>query len=164
MILCMRVTFILTLCLVENGRAFRGFIFEHDRATGAKSSLAPRPSCGCMRTCTLTNAWNLPSYDRSQACCVAGKQVFVDNLSLRPASWVNLRTAEIVLIKTILIYEPEVRASARGTLRTIPGVDSQLLAPPARPQGERRPLTWLPLHDADAWPSCAVDSALCSSI
>ena len=116
-----------------------------------------------MCTPTLKYAGKLPSDDRYRAGCAAGEQIFDDSLSLRPTSWANLRTAEITLIKTILIYEPEVRASARGTLRTIPGVDFPLLAPPARPQGERRPLTWLPLHDADAWPSCAVDSALCSS-
>ena len=82
----MRVAFILTLCLVENGRAFRGFIFEHDRATGAKSSLAPRPSCGCMRTPSLNYAWKLPSDARSQACCIAGEQIFDDSLSMRPSS------------------------------------------------------------------------------
>ena len=57
------------------------------------------------------------------------------------------------------MYEPEVRASARGTVHTIPEVDSPLLTPPARLQGERCTHTWLPLHDSDPWPSCAVDSA-----
>ena len=104
-----------------------------------------------MCTPTLKYAGKLPSDDRSRAGCAAGEQIFDDSLSLRPSSWTNLRTAEITLIKTILIYEPEVRASGRGTLRTIPGVDSPLLAPPARHWGERRPLTWLPVHDADAY-------------
>ena len=62
-------------------------------------------------------------------------------------------------METILMYEPEVRASARGTVHTIPGVDSPLLTPPARLQGERCTHTWLPWHDSDPWPSCAVDSA-----
>ena len=62
-------------------------------------------------------------------------------------------------MKTIMIYEPGVRASARRTVRTIPGVDSQLLTPPARPRGERCTPTCLPLHDGDAWLLCAVNSA-----
>ena len=57
------------------------------------------------------------------------------------------------------MYAPEVRTSPRGTVHTIPEVDSPLLTPPARPRGERCTPTWLPLHDCDAWPSCAVDSA-----
>ena len=51
-----------------------------------------------------------------------------------------------MLFSMILIREPEVRVSARGTLGTIPGVDPPLFLPPARPWGERHRLTlaaWL---------------------
>ena len=110
-----------------------------------------------MHTPTHEYAGNLPSFYPSQPSRVAGEQVFDDNCSLRPSSSRKLANAEITLIKTILIYEPEVRARARGAVRTIPRVDSPLLTPPVHPWRERRPLTWLPLHDDGAWPVCAVN-------
>ena len=46
-----------------------------------------------------------------------------------------------MLTKTLLIYETYARFSTRGTLGTIPGVDSQPFRPPARPWGARSPLS-----------------------
>ena len=155
----MRVALIGSGYAVRNGAAFSYQIIECDRATERSNPLAPRPSCHCMRTPTLNYAPKLPLVYPSQACCGAGEQFFDDSFSLRPPSRTNLRTAEIALMETISMYEPEVRASARGTVHTIPKVDSPLLTPPARLQGERCTHTWLPLHDSDPWPSCAVDSA-----
>ena len=64
-----------------------------------------------------------------------------------------------MLISMILIREPEVRASARGSLVTIPGVDPPLFHPPARPWGERRPLTFTAFLRGAAQLSCAEHSA-----
>ena len=149
--------------MVRNGGAFCGFSVRCNHASGAQSSCCGGPTCGCMRTPTHECAGYLPSFYPSAASCVAGEQVFDDSCSLRPSTSRKLANAEIALINTILIYEPEVRARARGAVRTIPKVDSPLLTPPPHPWRERHPLTCLPLHDDDAWPSCAVDSARCSS-
>ena len=115
-----------------------------------------------MRTPTLDYASKLPSDDPSQACCIAREQYFDDSFNLRPSSRCKLADDEIALMETILMYAPEVRACALGTVHTIPRVDSPLLTPPARPRGERCTPTWLSLHVSDPWPSCAVDSAILS--
>ena len=148
----MRVVLIGSGYAVRNGAAFSYLIVECDCATECSNRLAPRPSCRCMRSPTLNYASKLPSVYPSQTCCVAGEQFFADSFILRPSSRCKVAYAEIAVMETILIYEPAVRASARGTVHTIPGVDSQLLTPPARPQGERCTPTLLPLHDSDAWP------------
>ena len=86
-----------------------------------------------MRTPTLNCAGKLPSLYASQAGCIAGEQIFDDCCSLRPSSRCKVASAEITLIQSVLKYESEVRASARGALLPIPGVDSPLLSPPERP-------------------------------
>ena len=155
----MRVALAGSRHMVRNGAAFCCIFVERNRASGAQSLCCGGPTCGCVRTPTHEHAGNLPSFYPSQPSCVADEQVFDDSCSLRPSTSRKLANAEIAFINTILIYEPKVRARARGAVRTIPGVDSPLLTLPAHPCRERHPLTCLPLHDDDAWPSCAVDSA-----
>ena len=135
----MRVALTGSGSMVPNGSAFCCFIVEHSRTSGAQSSCCRGPTCGCVRTPTDKCAGNLPSIYYSQPSCVAGEQVFHDSCSMRPSSLRNTADAEITLISSILMCEPEVPASARSALLPTPGVDSPLLRPPAHPQGAAPP-------------------------
>ena len=125
--------------MVQNGGAFCCFFVECNCASGAQSLCCGGPTCGCVRTPTHEYAGKLPSVYRSQPSCVAGEQVFDDCCSLRPSTSRKAANAEITLITSILVCEPEVRASTRGALLPIPGVDSPLLRPPEHPQGAAPP-------------------------